>query len=111
MLISFKTKKLQRICSESREMQKHLGPAMARKLQRRMMELKAAETLSDVSRLPPPRCHELANDRAGQFSVDLDHPYRLLFIPADEPVPYREDGGVDLHRVREIEIIEIVDTH
>jgi hypothetical protein len=43
--------------------------------------------------------------------VDLDHPYRLLFIPADEPVPYREDGGIDLERGREIEIIEIADTH
>ncbi len=59
----------------------------------------------------PPRCHELGGDRVGQFSVDLDHPYRLLFIPADEPVPYREDGGIDLERVKEIEIIEIADTH
>jgi proteic killer suppression protein len=111
MLIFFRTKKLQKICSEDREMQRQLGPAMARKLRQRLMELKAAETLADVSHLPPPRCHELTSDRAGQFSVDLDHPYRLLFIPADEPVPYREDGGIDLARVREIEIIEIEDTH
>lgn len=111
MRISFKTKKLQKICSEDREMQRHLGPARARKLRQRLMELKAAETLADVSHLPPPRCHELSNDRAGQFSVDLDHPYRLLFIPADEPIPYREDGGIDLDLVRDIEIIEIEDTH
>lgn len=111
MLIFFKTKKLQKICSEDREMQKHLGQAMARKLRQRMMELNAAETLADVSHLPPPRCHELTNDRAGQFSVDLEHPYRLLFIPADDPIPYREDGGIDLARVREIEIIDIEDTH
>jgi len=111
MLIFFRTKKLQKICSESREMQKQLGPAMARKLRQRLMELKAAETLADISHLPPPRCHELGGDRAGQFSVDLDHPHRLLFIPADEPVPHREDGGVDLERVREIEIIEIANTH
>ncbi len=80
-------------------MQKQLGPVMARKLQQRLMELKAAESLADISNLPPPRCHELINDRAGQFSVDLLHPYRLLFIPADEPVPRREDGGIDLAQV------------
>jgi proteic killer suppression protein len=111
MLVFFSTKKLQKICSDEREMQKQLGPGMARKLRQRLMELKAAETLADVSHLPPPRCHELTGDRAGQFSVDLEHPYRLLFIPADELIPYRGDGGVDLARVGEIEIIEIADTH
>jgi len=84
---------------------------MARKLKQRLAELKAAETLSDISYLPPPRCHELTGNRAGQFSVDLEHPYRLLFLPADDPIPYREDGGIDLLLVREIEIIKIEDTH
>lgn len=111
MLLFFKTKKLQKICSDARVMRVQLGTSMARKLQQRMMELKAGDTLADISHLPPPRCHELTNDRAGQFSVDLEHPYRLLFVPADDPIPYREDGGIDLERVREIEIIEIEDTH
>jgi proteic killer suppression protein len=43
--------------------------------------------------------------------VDLEHPYRLLFIPADDPIPYREDKGIDLALVKEIEIIDIEDTH
>jgi proteic killer suppression protein len=111
MLIYFRTKKLQKLCSEQREMQKQLGQAMARKLMQRMTELKAAEALSDISHLPPPRCHELTGNRAGQFSVDLEHPYRLLFIPADDPIPYREDEGIDLALVKEIEIIDIEDTH
>jgi proteic killer suppression protein len=111
MLIYFRTKKLQKLCSEQREMQKQLGQAMARKLMQRMTELKAAEALSDISHLPPPRCHELTGNRAGQFSVDLEHPYRLLFIPADDPIPYREDKGIDLALVKEIEIIDIEDTH
>lgn len=111
MLIYFRTKKLQKVCSEKRVMQKQLGEGMARRLQQRMAELKAAEVLADISHLPPPRCHELKNDRAGQFSVDLEHQYRLFFIPADEPVPYREDGGIDLVQVKEIEIIDIDDPH
>lgn len=92
-------------------MRKHLGPKGARKLQQRLMELSAAESLADISHLPPPRCHELTGGRAGQFSVDLEHPYRLLFIPAHDPLPHREDGGIDRGKVTEIEVIAIEDTH
>ena len=76
-----------------------------------MMELKAAISLDDISHLPPARCHELTGNRKGQLSVDLEHPYRLLFIPANNPIPEAEDGGLDWSGVTEIEIIGIVDTH
>ena len=48
-----------------------------------------------------------------QGSVDLEHPYRLLFIPAneDENEILKEDGGFDLNKITEIEIIDIKDTH
>ena len=111
MDIYFKTKKLQRICNNTDEANKKLGPKMARKLQQRLMELKAAFCLDDISRVPPPRCHPMSGNREGQMSVDLEHPYRLLFIPANDPVPVTEDGGLDWARVTEIEIVEIADTH
>jgi plasmid maintenance system killer protein len=110
MTIYFKTKKLQKQCSEMREMVKAFGPAMADKLSQRLAELQAADSLSDISHLPPPRCHELVN-RNGVFSVDLVHPYRLLFSPANEPVPVREDGGIMLEAVFEVEVVAIEDTH
>lgn len=84
---------------------------MAKKLRQRLFELKAAESLKDISRLPPARCHQLSGNRHNQFSVDLEHPYRLLFIPANEPLPTLEDGGLDLKKITEIVIIEITDTH
>ncbi len=111
MLIYFRTKKLQKTGSQERIMVKELGAGRVRKLKQRLAELKAAEALADISHLLPPRCHELTGNHAGRFSVDLEHPYRLLFIPADDPVPYRDDGGVDLLLVKEIEIIKIEDTH
>jgi proteic killer suppression protein len=111
MDIFFKTSAIQKLCSKDAVAQKKLGPKMARNLQRRMMELKAAESLADISHLPPARCHELKGNRKGQLSVDLEHPFRLLFIPANNPVPIGEDGGLDRTQVTEIEIIEIVDTH
>ena len=84
---------------------------MARKLQQRLMELKAVSCLADISKMPPPRCHHLSGDREGQLSVDLEHPYRLLFISANNPVPVTQDGGLDWANVTEIEIVEIADTH
>jgi len=84
---------------------------MTRKLQQRLMELKAAPCLDDISKVPPPRCHPLSGDRDGQLSVDLEHPYRLLFIPANDPIPVTQDGGLDWTKVTEIEIVEITDTH
>jgi len=102
---------LQKLCSMSREAQRHLGAQRARRLQQRMMALKAAISLDDISRLPPARCHELTGNRKGQLSVDLEYPYRLLFIPANNPLPETKNGGLDWSGVTEIEIIGVVDTH
>ena len=84
---------------------------MARKLHQRLMELKAASCLADISKIPPPRCHPLSGDRDGQLSVDLEHPYRLLFVPANDLISVTQDGGMEWTRVTEIEIVEIGDTH
>jgi len=111
MVIYFKTKKLQKICNNRNESIKKFGPKMARKLQQRLMELKAASCLDDISRVPPPRCHQLSGNRDGQLSVDLEHPYRLLFIPANNPIPVTQGGGLEWAKVTEIEIVEIADTH
>lgn len=67
--------------------------------------------LSDIRNLPGPRCHELTGDREGQLSVDLDHPYRLLFEPADDPIPIKPDMGLDWTRVTAVRILEVTDTH
>jgi proteic killer suppression protein len=111
MRIYFKTRRLQKLCSESAVSRKQLGKKRAQKLQQRLMELKAAQTLAEISHLPPPRCHELTGNREGQLSVDLEHPYRLVFIIANNPYPEKESGGLDWEGVTEIEIIEIEDTH
>ncbi len=111
MEICFRSRMLQKTCSKKAEAVKRWGPKMAGKVMQRMMELQASETLADLSRLPPGRCHELTGARKGVFSVDLDHPYRLLFVPDHDPVPTLEDGGIDRRAVKRIEVIEITDTH
>lgn len=75
------------------------------------MELKAAHTLDDISNVPPARCHELSGNFEGRFSVDINKNYRLIFIPANDPIPKKADGGLDKKRITEIEIISIEDPH
>ncbi len=111
MEIQFATRSMQRRCSSEKEMRKAWGDRMSEKLQQRLAELEAAVTLADISRLPPARCHEMAGDRKGQLSVDLVHPYRLLFTPDHHPVPCKPDGGLDWCQVTRIVILEVADTH
>ena len=93
----------------TRELRKRHGAVRAKKIEQRLKHLKAAETLA-VMRSAPGRCHELHGDRAGQLSLDLDHPYRLLFRPVGNPGP-GPGGGLDWSAVRAVVVIGIEDTH
>jgi proteic killer suppression protein len=73
--------------------------------------LDAAPSLADVPATPPERCHPLKGDRDGEFAVDVQQPHRLVFRPNHEPVPRKDDGGIDLRQVTEIEVLSIEDYH
>lgn len=94
-----------------KEMRVAFGKPLAERLQQRLAELRAADTLEDISRLPPARCHELSQDRKGQLAIDLVHPKRLIFEPDHNPLPYKSDGGLDWSNVTRIRVIEIIDYH
>ena len=111
MDVYFSTRSMQKWCSLDKAMRRKWGEQMAGKLQQRLMEFRAARALSDISRLPPARCHEMAGDREGQLSVDLVHPYRLYFAPDHDPLPCKADGGLDWARVTRILVLEVFDPH
>jgi plasmid maintenance system killer protein len=111
MDIIFKMKRLQKKCNDQTLLVKHYGPRRARLIRRRLDQLGAAGTLEVMRSLPQARCHELKGDRAGELSVDLDHPYRLIFRPASDPVPTKPDGGLDWAKVSSITILGVEDTH
>jgi plasmid maintenance system killer protein len=110
MIIVFKNKKLEKLCIDKTHRLRKLGAHRAERVQLRLTALRAVENL-EVMRTLPGRCHELTGDRNGQLSLDLDGPYRLLFIPANDPIPRKEDGGLDWSKVTEVEIIDISDPH
>ena len=76
-----------------------------------MAVLRAAPFLADVPVNKPERRHELTGNRRGTFAVDLKYPYRLVFEPAENPVPRKDDGGIDLERVISIRILKVEDYH
>jgi plasmid maintenance system killer protein len=111
--ITFSSQRLAKKLNKEREMVRAYGAECARKLARRLTELKAAETLQDLAPpySPPARCHELTGDRKGQISVDVKHPYRLLFVPDHDPLPERLEGGLEWKGVTQIQILEVENTH
>lgn len=111
MVILFKTAKLQKECNNENLMVRRFGPNRTRLLKRRITELAAANALEDLRNLPQTRCHELKGNLKGYLSVDLDHPYRLVFEPSNNPLPKKPDGGLDWTKVTEIRIIGLEDTH
>lgn len=111
MIILFKTKKLAKTCNHKKQATRTYGPELADILMRRLDELRAAARLADMRTLPQARCHELKGNRKGQLSVDLRGPYRLVFKPADDPIPKKRDRGLDWGRVETIKVIDVEDTH
>lgn len=110
MNILFRNKYFCNECNDNKLLVKRQGVLRAKKIRQRLDDLRAAENL-DMMRTLPGRCHELTGNRHGQLSMDLDHPWRLIFIPADQPPALKADGGIDWKNVTTIEIIGIEDTH
>lgn len=89
-------------------MERKFGTACAKKLQTRLDDLQAAETLADIVAGRP---HPLERDRIGQFAVDLHGACRLVFESTDEPVPTRDDGTIAWNEVTKVRIVFIGDYH
>ena len=111
MDIAFRANRLEATFNAERELVRAYGARMSRAIQRRLATLAEARTLSEVPTIPPNRRHRLQGERAGQYAVDLIHPYRLIFEPNHNPLPLRADGGIDTDQITAITIIAVIDYH
>jgi len=111
MLITFKNKKLENEFCNEKTLRRKWGTEQAKLIARRLTELAAAEDLETLRKLPQVRAHELSGDKAGQISLDVKHPYRLLIIPDHEETPRKEDGGLDWQRTTKVRILGVEDIH
>ena len=99
MEIKYKTKKIQRVCTDYSAAKKSYGQNMAVKIEQRIGEISASDSVETMVVCGIGRCHALSGNRKGQYAVDLIHPFRLVF-------------NVDGAEVYDIAIIEhIVDYH
>ncbi|MCP5260867.1 MAG: killer suppression protein HigA [Rhodoferax sp.] len=108
MEIKFKDKHLQDICNKQVVAVKKLGHIGARKLQTRLADIAAASRVSDLIAGNP---HPLKGDRHGQFALDLTGGWRLVFAPANDPIPRRDDTSIDWSAVTIVNIEYIGNYH
>ena len=111
MDIYFQSKKIENTFNTEKLLNKNYGKEQTKYIKRRMAVLQAAPFLSDVPHVPPDRCHQLTGNRKGDFAVDLKQPYRLTFRPFNDPLPFKDDGGLDLKRINKILILDVEDYH
>jgi proteic killer suppression protein len=114
MQVYISNKKLKRAIEDDAERTRRFGAEMAKKIKLRMGALAAAESLAVFwpPNSGPERCHELKGDLAGTFSMDLKHPYRLLFWAVDVPKELEAtDEKQWWQAIIAIEIVSIEDTH
>jgi proteic killer suppression protein len=98
MIIVFQARKLEK-AANSKSLGNRQWGIRVDKIRQRLAELAAANTLADMSTLPPPRCHQLTENLDEQFAVDIAANERLVFEVADDPTPRKQDKGIDLLRV------------
>lgn len=96
--ITYRTKKLAKVCTNAYEAEKRYGQEMAAKVQHRIDQILAAPSVELMLQFGIGRCHRLKGDRKDQYALDLIHPYRLVFEKIDNEIQIAN-------------ILEIVDYH
>ena len=108
--ILFLDARLQGLCESRKKATQTWGKKVADKLFQRLADLAAVGSLFQAFRLPG-HCHGLLGNLAGKYAMRLDGGYRLVFEPANDPVPRLPDSGVDVNKVTMIRIVSVEDYH
>ena len=111
MEVYYQNRKLEKAFGDESLLKRRYGPGCARLIQERLEDFASKKNLAELRSAPKARCHELKGNRAGTLAVDVEHPYRLIFEPAHDPLPRKPDGGLDWTRVTAIRILSVEDYH
>ena len=98
MEITYKNNKIRKVCCDAKTAERTYGQEMAEKIQQRIQEIEASDSVEMMIRFHIGRCLPLTQNRKGQYALDLVHPYRLVF----------EKNG---NEIQIANILEIVDYH
>lgn len=113
MDILFKRKRDRDLCNKNVLLQKKYrgNPRRHKLIRARLDELADAENLDVMRHIPQAYCHELKGKRKGQLAVKLDRGCRMVFEPSNDPVPKKEDGGLDWSQVTAIRILKLTEDY
>lgn len=104
MELLFATPALKALCLDELVASRSLDATAARRLRARLDDLDAAASFAVTAKLPG-RLHRRAVD--GHFALNLTDNVELVIAPADEPLPYGENGEVSLDKVTRVKVISI----
>jgi proteic killer suppression protein len=111
VLLSFKNKGVEKEFCDIKLLRRRWGKKQAKLIALRLDQLRAADNLEVLRTLPQLRAHELKGNRAGQISLDVKQPYRLLIVPDHEETPLKQDGGLDWQEITKVKILGVEDIH
>ena len=86
------------MCTDASAAEKKYGREMAGKIQQRIDEICASESVEQMIQFHVGRCHPLHQNRQNQYAVDLVHQMLLVFVK-------------QVVEVQIANIIEIIDYH
>lgn len=95
MQVTYKTKKIEKICTDAYLASRKYGSQMAEIIQIRIDQISSFPNVEEMIQFRIGRCHTLTNNRKGQYAVDLIHPYRLIFI-------VDKSGNLQIAKIEEI---------
>jgi len=105
--ITYRTNKLKKEAEDLKALFKAYG-TIAKQINMRLADLKAASNLEVIGKIPGARCHQLSGKNyKGYLAVNITGNRRLIFKPNHEPLPTKEAGGLDWSQVTEITIEEL----
>ncbi|KXK26865.1 MAG: Plasmid maintenance system killer protein [candidate division WS6 bacterium OLB20] len=79
------------------------GTEFSSKIERRILELEAAQDLSQIDAIKSLQLHKLSGKRKGQMSIACKGSWKIVFIAKVDFTQYSE--------VTEIELLDFVDYH
>jgi len=107
MIITYRSNKLKKQAENLKELSKTYG-SYAKQIKKRFEELKAAENLAIIGKIPGANCHQLSGKNyKGYFAVSVSGNMRLIFEPNHIPAPRNESGGLNWSQITEITIEEL----
>lgn len=105
MKLSYRNRKLEKSVDSLSAIAANYG-TRAKLVNQRKNDLESSPTLETMRTLGG-HCHELTGNLKGKLAVDISGNHRIIFEPAHNPIPIKEDGGLDWKQVTEITILDI----